>query len=130
MRTFLASLAVGLALTSGASAYSQPCDNVPPKSAQQIPSVDFQVVDVPRADMAKDCAKMIAEGARLYGCTFEPGVVSDGWAVILDQSLSPAERACTLLYEKAHLPPNNWQDASLEAQIPNEAKLRTWLGLR
>jgi len=130
MHVFLASVVLGLALTSGASAFFQPCDNVPPKSAQQTPSVDFQVVDVPRADMAADCQKIIPAGSRIYGCTFEPGVVSADWAVILDQSLSPAERACTLLYEKAHMPPNNWLDQSMEAQIPDETKYRIWLGLQ
>lgn len=112
-----------------ASDFHTACDNVPPKSAQQTPSVDFMVINAAREDMATNCQKVIPVGSRIYGCTFEPGVVAADWAIILDQTMTSAERDCTLLYEKAHLPPNNWRDSGMEALIPDETKYRTWLGL-
>ena len=37
--------------------------------------------------------------------------------VLINAEQSPAERACTLVYEESHLPPNNWADPQMEAAL-------------
>jgi len=95
----------------------QPCDNRPPSTARQPVTVPTLVLTVPGADMFTECRKQPADMV-IYGCTFLPS--GDRPALVLingDQDAS--ERACTLIYEKAHLPPNNWMDPVMEAASPD-----------
>jgi hypothetical protein len=117
-------LLVGMSGTAMAGQFDdqnlRPCDNVPPQSAQRPASVLPMIVDEPDAEMAVDCQKTIPVGSHIYGCTFEPGVAADpssGWVIVLNAGLTPAERDCTLLYERAHLPPNLWKDDILESKV-------------
>ena len=50
----------------------------------------------------------------IYGCTFLPGADHSA-TILINGDQNAQERACTLLYEEAHLPPNNWLDQAMEA---------------
>ena len=54
----------------------------------------------------------------IYGCTFLPAPGRTA-LILLNADQDEGERACTLIYEKAHLPPNNWLDAAMEARSPD-----------
>ena len=124
---WLAVLAVCAAMSSsGAYAHFdgalQPCDNQPPPSARNPISVPVAIFDVPGSQMFSMCHKQ-PQALVIYGCTFlpSPGHTAE---VLLNADQDPKERACTLLYEEAHLPPNNWLDVTMEAATPDAAGVR------
>jgi hypothetical protein len=94
--------------------FTQPCDMVPPASAQRPVKERFDVYDVPDREMIQRCKAV--PGPPIYGCTFL-GHGHGPSVILLNDHLTPKERACTLLYEKAHLPPNNWQDPAVESTM-------------
>jgi len=116
-----AALGVALASTPACAGFAgvplQPCDNRPPLTAQQPVSVAFSVLTVPGRDMFAVCRKL-ASTVVIYGCTF-PATASRPAMILLNADQDTSERACTLLYEKAHLPPNDWQDPVMEKRTPN-----------
>jgi len=95
----------------------QPCDNRPPVAAQQRVNVPVAIFVVPGSEMFERCRKE-PSSLVIYGCTFLPSAGHDA-VVLLNGDQDPAERACTLVYEEAHLPPNNWLDAAMEAATPD-----------
>lgn len=90
----------------------QPCDNRPPVSAQHPVNVAFSVLTVPGQAMFAVCNK-VASALVIYGCTF-PASAGRPALILLNADQDVRERACTLIYEKAHLPPNDWQDPVME----------------
>jgi hypothetical protein len=114
---FWAALACTPACASFSGVPLQPCDNRPPLSAQQPVSVAFSVLTVPGQDMFAVCRKLVSTLV-IYGCTF-PATASRPAMILLNADQDPSERACTLLYEKAHLPPNDWQDPAMETRTPD-----------
>ena len=95
----------------------QPCDNRPPASARQPVAVAFSVLTVPGPEMFAVCNK--AAGALvIYGCTFLPSAGHTA-VILINGDQDPQEQSCTLVYEKAHLPPNNWLDQAMEALSPD-----------
>jgi hypothetical protein len=118
-----AALAVCAALlTSSASAHFdgrpfQPCDNRPPATAQAPVTVPVSIMTVPGADMFAKCRKQPVDLV-IYGCTFLPAPGQPA-LILLNGDQNEQERACTLTYEEAHLPPNNWQDQAMEAMSPD-----------
>jgi hypothetical protein len=119
MRLALLPAAVlGLAMATGAAmAFPaqriQPCDEHPPAWALQPVSGPVWIYEVPADEMTARCNK--APGVVMYGCTFRATAAHPA-IVFLNALLTPAERECTLTYEKAHLPPNNWLDPTTEAR--------------
>jgi hypothetical protein len=95
----------------------QPCDNRPPAGATQPVTVPVSVFVVPGRDMFARCRKQPSD-VIIYGCTFLPSG-DEPALVLINGDQSPGEQACTLLYEKAHLPPNNWLDPAMEARTPD-----------
>jgi len=109
-------------LSSSASAHFdgrslQPCDNRPPVRAQRPVTVPMMVLTVAGKDMFAQCHKQPADMV-IYGCTFLPTATQPAF-VLINADQDATERACTLLYEKAHLPPNNWLDPVMEAASPD-----------
>ena len=94
----------------------QPCDNRPPVTAEQPITVPISVLDVPGADMFVRCHKQQV-GNIIYGCTFLP-TAGHKAVVVINADMTADEQKCTLTYEKAHLPPNNWFDQATEAATP------------
>ncbi len=110
----LASLLVASPALAFPGLTESPCDQSPPKSAQKPVTELFIVYDVPGDDMNNQCNKK--PGPILFGCT----VFSDGDhpdLILLNDKLTAAEKVCVLLYEKAHLPPNNWADLAVESLL-------------
>ena len=118
-----AALAVCVALlSSDASAHFegrplQPCDNRPPATALKPITVPVSIMTVPGADMFDKCRKQ-PKDLVIYGCTFLPAPGRPA-LILLNADQNEQERACTLIYEKAHLPPNNWLDTIMEARAPD-----------
>lgn len=112
----LATIAL-LAFTTAAHA-AGPCDSLPPIDKRQPPSVPVHVTIVPDNVIAawchKDATRMVGT---LYGCTYQPEVTPDHKTaeILLNANLTPTELQCVLLYEYAHLAPNNWLDPYVEA---------------
>lgn len=105
----------------------QPCDNRPPVTAQRPVNVAFSVLTVPGQAMFAVCRKM-ASALVIYGCTF-PATGGRPAMILLNADEDASQRACTLLYEKAHLPPNDWQDPVMESRTPNAARPATLVRL-
>jgi hypothetical protein len=95
----------------------QPCDNRPPASARQPVGIPFSVFVVPGKAMFAVCSKQVGDLV-IYGCTF-PAAAGHPAIILLNADQNAAERACTLIYEEAHLPPNNWQDPVMEKRTPD-----------
>jgi hypothetical protein len=124
MRT---ALILATLIAGTAPAYAQgPCDpaTMPPAWARQPPSVTTYVYTDPAWRMAADCHKDAERmTAVLYGCTYQHDSTLTGNAIIiLNADLSPADRACVLIYEQAHLPPNSWFDPVMEATAPDDPR--------
>lgn len=119
MRTALAVLLLAATATQTTAA---PCDNLPPPSAWAPPTVAIEIDIAPAAMMTAWCHKDPAKTfAVLLGCTYQADVTPTGKAeILLSDALNPSDRACILLYEKAHLPPNNWFDPVMEATAPDD----------
>jgi len=95
----------------------QPCDNQPPATARRPIAVPVSIVTVPSSDMFTRCRKQPGDLV-IYGCTFLPKADHPA-QIFLNGSQTDQERACTLVYEEAHLPPNNWLDQAMEAMAPD-----------
>jgi len=91
----------------------QPCDNPPPLSARQAVTVPVSITTIPGSKMFWACHKQPADLV-IYGCTFLPAPDRQA-RILINADEDEIERACTLLYENAHLPPNNWLDEATEA---------------
>lgn len=91
----------------------QPCDSPPPGSAQQPVIGTVWVYTIPNDQMNARCNK--GAGPVMFGCA-DLANARHPALIFLNAELSPAERDCTLIYEKAHLPPNNWVDPVAEAR--------------
>lgn len=108
-------LSAGPALAFFPGSRLQPCDNVPPLSAQQPTTVKIDVYTVPTAQMRAACG--LESGVPIiYGCASRRH--NDGvWQLVFNSDMDANELACTETYEFAHLPPNNWQDPVMEAGV-------------
>ena len=109
-------------LSSDASAHFaghplQPCDNRPPTTALQPISVPVSIQTIPGSDMFTQCRKQPGDMI-IYGCTFLPAPGKPA-LILLNGDQTQEERNCTLTYEEAHLPPNNWLDKVMEARTPD-----------
>jgi len=96
------------------------CDGtMPPLSARAEPTVAYKVFYVSAAEVTRTCGR-----AEFAACSY-PDPTKPRWIVLIDKGLSNEERGCSLIYEKAHMPPNSWGDASVESAEAMQA-----LGLR
>jgi hypothetical protein len=106
MRIAIAAFCV-LALTGSAEACAT---RMPPKEARQPPSVKYEVFYVARPDLQKYC-----QSETEFSCTYPTG--EGKWAVVINRDLSHDEVICSLIYEKAHMPPNYWADPRVESPL-------------
>jgi hypothetical protein len=122
MTRYLAILPLLLATPAfAAPGVSAPCDKLPPPHAWQVPTVPMVVHIVANAEIGPRCHKLPSPYI-LYGCTY-PATASTPAIILLNADLKGDERVCVLLYEEAHLPPNNWADPRVEATAPDDPKL-------
>ena len=119
MRVLTVAVVLGILQVGPALAFPglgrQPCDDPPPQSAQQPVTDPVLTFTIPNEKLAARCnfGPIV-----VFGCTFL-ATAKHPAIIFLNSDLTPVERACTLLYEKAHLPPNNWQDPVMERAISN-----------
>lgn len=124
MRIALAALCA-LAMTSSANAdyilkgqFRAPCKMTPPPYARHEPSVPYTVETLPQPQAERRCTAGKMELAQpMTACAMPPGWVGNAnWIIVVSDFLSPADLACVMIYEKAHLPPNSWIDKAWEDQ--------------
>jgi hypothetical protein len=92
------------------------CLDMPPMTARQEPVVPYIVTRSSRLATEVIC-DWDKKGYEAMGCTIKPPSIhsKDHWYIAIDNSLSPEAFDCTLIYEKAHLPPNSWGDPKVES---------------
>lgn len=95
--------------------FRAPCKMTPPAYALNEPTVPFDLFVWPQSKVQRVCAN----GAKTYqpitACAMPPGRAGNNrWFIAMSSFLDDADYACVLVYEKAHLPPNNWQDQAWE----------------
>lgn len=124
---FIALMTIGTALIILSIAHARAADNpcalsrLPPPSAWQVPTVPMEIDIVPASKIVSWCHKLPGSAYTLYACTFLPNMTPNHDAVILlSDALMADQRVCVLLYEEAHLSPNNWYDPAIEASIPGD----------
>jgi hypothetical protein len=120
MLRFTIILAATAAMTCSASAdyilrgqLRAPCHDLPPLSAQQEPTAVYMVETYPQRTVERLCAGGRTLFQPITACAIRP-TADMPWRLLVSSFLSKIDRACVLLYEKAHLPPNNWQDQAWE----------------
>jgi hypothetical protein len=125
MRFAVAALCV-LALTGSANAdyilkgqFRAPCKMTPPTYALHEPTVPYTVETLPQAKAEHRCtAGKMTIAQPMTACAMPPGWAgNDNWIIVVSDFLSPTDLACVMVYEKAHLPPNNWEDTAWEKQV-------------
>jgi hypothetical protein len=86
---------------------------MPPNSAQMEPTVPYEIWWLSREDLNRYCP------AKAAACTHDvPTPQQPDRAVIyIINTLNAVDRKCVPIYEKAHLPPNNWIDPEVEARF-------------
>lgn len=95
----------------------QPCDNPPPLTARAPVTVPVRTYYVQPEKMDTVCHKV--SGAIMFGCVFLPTGERKEAIVMINAGETNAEQGCTIVYEMAHLPPNNWVDPVAEARAPD-----------
>jgi hypothetical protein len=122
MRLAVAALCV-LALTGSAGAdyvlkgqFRAPCSMLPPLEARKEPTVPYYVSVLPQATVQRRCTNGAKVHQPVTACITQKPDSNGQWPIFISSFLSKRDAACVLLYEKAHLPPNNWMDQAWEDQ--------------
>lgn len=115
MRNILAALILLAAAAPAVAGDFSLCNYVPPAGKQQPVTVTVSIVLTPTADMHATCGYTWEQKpGELGACSMPNPDDPTEWFLVLDADLSTKEQACVLIYEKAHMPPNNWLDPAVE----------------
>lgn len=114
------------ALASDISKYTdEPCSVLPPIEARQKPNVPYSIMYA----LSDGELQFVCGPSRhhLLACAVPPNNDDANWMIVLPRGLSKQDAACLLMYERAHLPPNNWYDPDWERHLygPNALKPQT-----
>lgn len=105
-----AGLLSALPAAAQAVEYCHDHHRMPPAAFQREPNVPYTIVTVPPAEM--DAQPQSPIFGKVWGHAHDN---HDGtWTIFIRGGLAPADRACVIIYEKAHLPPNSWIDGKVE----------------
>lgn len=110
-RLVVAALGAIAAFSSGALACAGP--PMPPREVRTKPTVPYKVFYVPKSALETYCGVGKDGRPPQFACTY-PVRKQEYWAVIINRELSHDEVVCSLIYEKAHMPPNYWADPGHE----------------
>lgn len=100
------------------SAYGTLCGVLPPISARQKPAAPYLVQHLDSFGIQVLCGGGRAKHT-ITACAIPPPSTNspDHWIIAITDGLSKKDEACVLIYEKAHMPPNNWIDPAWEAYM-------------
>lgn len=99
MKTIIA--AAMLLTTTAAMAEQNFCQRVlPPNSLRAEPTVEYSIRYT--SDPSTKCK------SDAMSCAGRCNVQED-WVIWIDRDFNDIDKACAILHEKAHLPPNNWK---------------------
>lgn len=99
-----------LAISAASSAEESICERpgmYPPRDLRAEPTVPYVIRESGGVDSKCGGGGRWVGGPAL-GCAgqYAPGK----WVIWINRNLSPFEKKCLILHEKAHLPPNNWSN--------------------
>jgi hypothetical protein len=82
---------------------------MPPADKRAEPSVPYSLVMTSRDEIADRCGNSSVPTP--IACAFPDATATEAlhWTILMWDGLSEAEKACSLIYEKSHLPPNLWE---------------------
>jgi hypothetical protein len=115
----LKSLCLGLLFVAASmtSAFANTaCDYPVPRDTRQDPrdfGWQYSIRYVPQRSMSGHCHFVPDHGRYSAGCAVWLG--GSRYLIFVNSEQSSASIACTITYEKAHLPPNSWLDPKMEA---------------
>ena len=84
---------------------------MPPKGLAE-PIVAYEIYHVRKIEMARYCPGFPGKHIP-KGCSYTAENPTR-WIVIVNDDVAAGEVACTIIYEKAHMPPNYWADPKAE----------------
>lgn len=88
------------------------CTGTMPPAGMVEPTVPYEIYHVRAAGMATACPGF--PGTHIpKGCSYT-AAKPWRWVMIVNDDVAPGEVACTIAYEKAHMPPNYWADPKVE----------------
>lgn len=97
--------------------FRAPCVDPPPMNKRAEPNVPYSIVSWPQAKIQRVCAAGRTALQPITACAIYPGSIQNkDFIIAVSSFLNPTDLACVILYEKAHLPPNSWQDQAWEDQ--------------
>jgi hypothetical protein len=108
MRWFCALSFCVLAAAPAAGGQASVCsEELIPADKRAAPTVEYNVVFLDQNQVRHMCGyEWAASRDYLWGCASDEG---DGlWNIYVEKRLDEMNRACVILHEKAHLPPNLW----------------------
>lgn len=96
-----------------------PCRSLPPEDKRAEPTVPYVVRDHSFEEIQYHCAEKhgITVHQPITACVPRHPAENGVFDIWMPNYLSDEDYACVLLYEKAHLPPNNWQDSAWEDSV-------------
>lgn len=119
MRAAIVLTTLALCLTPAAAGfnrsgeYREPCLDLPPIDKRAEPTVQFRLIELPTAELQTRCGGPFSR--IVIACSRQEDPFNPGdWVVIIDADMPAADKACVVLYQKAHMPPNNWVDRERE----------------
>lgn len=97
---------------------------MPPLDKRVEPNVPYTIKWVPHSEVSARCA--VAKYAHPHACAFpDPTKKSPtAWTILISDNMSRTDRACVVIYEKAHLPPNLWENLFLFSTEERKAWLK------
>lgn len=113
MRIAVAALCV-LALTAPSQAAGLYCLNLKtvPWVYRMEPTVPYRAYTIP-SDLLNSKYCSDPNAGEVVGCAY-PMNNGANWIIVIADTVSAADYPCVLAYEKSHMPPNCWGDASFE----------------
>lgn len=100
-----------------------PCNDLPPESKRAEPTVPFVVTHHSFEEIQYHCAAKhgLTTHQPITACVTRYPNPDGVFEISMPDYLSAEDYACVLIYEKAHLPPNDWQDDAWEDSVANGA---------
>jgi hypothetical protein len=103
--------------------YREPCLDLPPIDKRLEPTVPYRLIELSSRELQERCGGPFSRVVIACSRQEDPFNPND-WIVVIDADMPPADKACVLLYQKAHMPPNNWVDRDWEQFLKGASTVR------